>query len=148
LLTLHRGTLQRLLAAAVPPECVRLGHRLVGLSDESARVRLHFEKGDEVVATVVAADGVPSTARRYVSGNVAPTHSGEIGFRAVIPTEESQGLPNPASVHIWCGPNTHVVYYGLEGGTGKSACSLQAIPTSGLDRVFISRASQALETKP
>src|SRR5215467_14503230 len=34
LLTLHRGTVQRLLAAAVPPECVRLDHRLTGLSEE------------------------------------------------------------------------------------------------------------------
>jgi salicylate hydroxylase len=117
LLTLHRGTLQRLLAAAVPLECVRLDHRLVGLSDESGGVRLHFEKGDEVVATVVAGvDGVLSAARRYVSGNVAPTHSGEIGFRGVIPTEKSQDLPNPTSLHIWCGPDTHAVYYGLDRG--------------------------------
>ena len=117
LLTLHRGTLQRRLAAAVPLECVRLDHRLVGLSDESAGVRLHFEKGDEVVAAVVAGgDGVLSAARRYVSGNVAPTHSGEIGFRGVIPAGKSQDLPNPTSLHIWCGPGTHAVYYGLDKG--------------------------------
>jgi len=117
LLTLHRGTVQRLLAAAVPPECVRLDHRLTGLSEEPAGVRLQFENGDDVVASVVAGvDGVLSTVRRYVCGNVAPTHSGEIGFRGVIPTEKSQDLPNPASLHIWCGPETHVVYYGLDRG--------------------------------
>ena len=117
LLTLHRGTLQRLLAAAVPPECLRLDHRLVGLSDEPAGVRLLFENGDDVVAAVVAGvDGVLSAARRYVSGNVAPTHSGEIGFRGVIPTGKSQDLPDPTAVHIWCGPDTHVVYYGLDRG--------------------------------
>ena len=117
LLTLHRGTLQRLLAAAVPPGCVRLDHRLVGLSDEPAGVRLHFENRDDVVASVVAGvDGVHSTARHYVCGNLAPTHSGEVGFRGVIPTEKSQDLPNPASLHIWCGPGTHAVYYGLDQG--------------------------------
>jgi salicylate hydroxylase len=116
-LTLHRATLQRLLAAAVPPECIRLDHRLVGLSEEPAGVRLRFEKDDDVVASVVAGvDGVLSTARRYVCGNVAPTHSGEIGFRGVIPTEKSRDLPNPTSLHIWCGPETHVVYYGLDRG--------------------------------
>jgi salicylate hydroxylase len=115
--TLHRGTLQRLLAAAVPPECFRLDHRLVGLTDEPAGVRLLFEKGDDVVAAVVAGvDGVLSAARRYVAGNVLPTHSGEIGFRGVIPTEKSQDLPNPTSVNIWCGPDTHVVYFGLDRG--------------------------------
>ena len=116
-LTLHHGTVQRLLAAAVPPECLRLDHRLVGLSDEPAGVRLHFEQGDDVVAAVVAgADGVLSAARRYVSGNVAPAHSGEIGFRGVIPTGQAQDLPNPTSLHIWCGPDTHVVYYALDRG--------------------------------
>lgn len=116
-LTLHRGTLQRLLAAAVPPECIQLNHRLVGLSDEPDGVRLHFEDGDDVVAGVVAGvDGVHSTTRRYVCGDVAPTHSGEIGFRGVIPVEKSQDLPNPTSLHIWCGPDTHVVYFGMDGG--------------------------------
>jgi len=116
-LELHRGTLQRLLAAAVPLECIWLDHRLVGLSDESAGVRLHFANGGEVVAGVVAgADGVHSTARRYVCGDVAPVHSGEIGFRGVIPAGKSQDLPNPTSLHVWCGPGTHVVYYGLDRG--------------------------------
>ena len=117
LLTLHRATLQRLLAAAVPPGCIRLDHRLVGLYDEATGVRLEFENGDDIVASVVAGvDGVHSTARRYVCGDVAPSYSGEIGFRGVIPVEKSQDLPNPASVHCWCGPGTHVVYYGLDRG--------------------------------
>jgi len=116
-LTLHRATLQHLLAAAVPPECISLNHRLVGLSDESDGVRMHFEESDDVVAGVVAgADGVNSAARRFVCGDVAPTHSGEIGFRGVIPVEKSQDLPNPTSLHCWCGPDTHVIYYGLDRG--------------------------------
>ncbi len=116
-LTLHRGTLQRALAAAVPPECIQLNHRLAGLSEEPAGVRLHFEEGDDVVAGVVAgADGVHSATRRYVCGDVQPAHSGEIGFRGVIPVENARDLPNPASLHIWCGPGTHVVYYGMDTG--------------------------------
>jgi salicylate hydroxylase len=116
-LTLHRGTLQRLLAAAVPPECIQLNHRLVGLYDEPAGVRLHFEEGDDVVASVAAGvDGVHSAARRYVCGDVTPTHSGEIGFRGLIPVAKSQDLPDPAALHIWCGPGTHVVHYGLDRG--------------------------------
>lgn len=116
-LTLHRRTLQQLLAAAVPSDCIQLNHRLVGLSDEPAGVRLHFEDGDDVVASVVAGvDGVHSTARRYVCGDVAPAHSGEIGFRGVIPVQTSQGLPNPTALNIWCGPGTHVVYYGMDRG--------------------------------
>jgi 2-polyprenyl-6-methoxyphenol hydroxylase-like FAD-dependent oxidoreductase len=116
-LTLHRATLQRLLAAAVPTECIRLSHRLVGLSDEPSGVRLHFENGDDVVAGVVAGiDGVNSTVRRYVCGDVAPTRSGEIGFRGVIPVQKSADLPNPASLQCWCGPETHAICYGVDRG--------------------------------
>jgi 2-polyprenyl-6-methoxyphenol hydroxylase-like FAD-dependent oxidoreductase len=117
LLMLHRATLQRFLAAAVPSDCIQLSHRLVGLSDESAGVRLRFENGDDVVArVVVGADGVQSAVRRHVCGDIAPAHSGEIGFRGVIPISKSRDLPNPTSLHCWCGPGTHVVYYGLDRG--------------------------------
>ncbi len=116
-LTLHRASLQRLLASAVPPECIQLDRRLVSLSDEPAGVRLHFENGEDVVAGVVAGvDGVQSAVRRYVCGDVPPVLSGEIGFRGVVPAAKAQDLPNPASLNIWCGPGTHLVCYGLEGG--------------------------------
>jgi len=104
LLTLHRATLQRFLAAAVPPEHVSLGYRLVRLSDEPAGVRLHFGNGDDLIARIV------------VCGEVAPRHSGEIGFRGIIPAEKAPDLPNPAALHIWCGPGTHAVWYGLDEG--------------------------------
>jgi salicylate hydroxylase len=116
-LTLHRATLQRFLAAAVSPEHISLGHRLVGLSDEAAGVRLHFGNGDDPVARiVVGADGVQSAARRYVCGEIAPRHSGEIGFRGIIPVGKAPDLPDPTSLHLWCGPGTHAVWYGLDEG--------------------------------
>ena len=116
-LMLHRATLQRFLAAAVPPDCIRLSRRLAGLSDESAGVRLHFSEGEDVVARVVAGvDGVNSTVRHYVCGDVKPAHSGEIGFRGVIPVGKSRDLPDPTALQIWCGPGTHVVCYGLDRG--------------------------------
>lgn len=45
-----------------------------------------------------------------------PTYSGEIGFRGVIPIGNVQDLPDPTSLNIWCGPGTHVIYYGLDRG--------------------------------
>lgn len=117
LITLHRATLQTALAAAVPTEYINLNHRLLGLSEEPAGVRLHFDEGDDVVAKLVAGvDGVNSTTRQYVCGDVLPVYSGEIGFRGVIPVGKAQDLPNPTSLNLWCGPGTHVVYYGLDRG--------------------------------
>src|SRR5215472_6027243 len=115
--TLHRATLQSVLVGAVPTKCISLGHRLVSLSDEPAGVRLHFDNGDDVVASLVAGvDGVNSAVRRYVCGDVMPTYSGEIGFRGVIPIEKSKDLPDPTALNIWCGPGTHVICYGLDRG--------------------------------
>jgi salicylate hydroxylase len=116
-LTLHRATLQRLLAEAVPSERVELGRRLIALADEGDGVRLSFGDGEDIVARVVVGfDGVQSTVRRFVCGDVRPRQSGEIGLRGVIPVERSQDLPTPMSLHIWCGPDTHAVFYGLDNG--------------------------------
>jgi salicylate hydroxylase len=80
-------------------------------------VRLHFEDGDDVVARiVVGADGINSGIRRQVCGVIAPPYSGEIGIRGLIPLEYSPNLPMPTSLHIWCGPDTHCVYYEIDGG--------------------------------
>lgn len=117
-LTIHRGTLHRMLAAKVPGERIHLNHRLVDIADDADGVRLRFENGEEVVARIaIGIDGVHSVARRYVVGDVRPVYSGEIGFRGVIPIERSEFLPNPTSLHIWCGPGTHIVYYGLDEGS-------------------------------
>ena len=106
-----------MLATAVPSESIHLNHRLIGLSEEPGGVRLQFEREDEVLTgIVVGADGVNSTVRRYICGNVRPVYSGKIGFRGVIPTEKSPDLPTPTSLHIWCGPGTHAVLYGMDRG--------------------------------
>src|SRR5215469_3108268 len=61
LVTLHRSTLQHMLAAAVPSESIHLNHRLIGLSEEPGGVRLQFEREDEILTgIVVGADGVRS----------------------------------------------------------------------------------------
>src|SRR3981081_4542714 len=46
----HRGDLHAALAGAVPEECIRLGHRLVGLDQTSDGVRLSFAGGATAVA--------------------------------------------------------------------------------------------------
>jgi salicylate hydroxylase len=116
-LTLHRATLQRLLAEAVPSECIELDRRVVDLSDFGSGVRLRFEHGHDVHARIaVGVDGILSTVRRFVCGPVAPKQSGEIGLRGVIPVGRASDVPTPASLHIWCGPDTHAVFYGLDDG--------------------------------
>lgn len=115
--TMHRGTLQRMLADEVPKERLHLGHQVTSLVEEPDGVRLGFADHPDVVAKVViGVDGVHSLVRGHVAGDVSPVYSGEIGFRGVIPVGASPELPNPTSLHIWCGPLTHTVYYGMDDG--------------------------------
>src|SRR5580765_7549125 len=57
----HRGDLHAALASAVPGECIRLDHKLVGLDETADGVRLSFPNGAVAVADAVGgADGVHS----------------------------------------------------------------------------------------
>lgn len=117
-LTLHRGTLRRLLAEAVPPERVHTCHRLVGIDQEPAGVRLRFAGRADVLARIaIGVDGIHSAVRGHVAGSVAPVLSGEIGFRGLVPVERCPDMPTPTSMQFWCGPGTHVVAFGVDDGT-------------------------------
>jgi len=65
----HRGDLHAALASAVPDECIRLSHRLVGLDETNEGVRLTFANGATAIAdAVVGADGVHSVVREMLFG--------------------------------------------------------------------------------
>ncbi len=114
---LHRGTLRRVLAEAIPPEQVHTDHRLVGIEQEPGGVRLRFAGRADVLARIaVGVDGIHSAVREHVVGHAVPVLSGEIGFRGLIPVGRSPGMPAPTSIQFWCGPRTHVVAYGIDDG--------------------------------
>src|SRR5246127_3391274 len=75
----HRGDLHMALASAVPAECIRLSHKLVGLDETSDGVRLTFANGATAVAdAVIGADGVHSTVRDILFGTSAVNFTGRI----------------------------------------------------------------------
>src|ERR1700746_3312488 len=66
----HRGDLHAALASAVPAECIRLGHKLVGLDETGDGLRLTFANGATATAdAVIGADGVHSTGRAILFGH-------------------------------------------------------------------------------
>src|SRR3954465_12907076 len=65
---MHRADLIELLAAALPPQVVHTGHRCTGFEQTADAARVSFENGAVAEADVViAADGIPSELRRYVT---------------------------------------------------------------------------------
>jgi len=64
----HRGDLHAALASAVPDQCVRLNHKLVGLEESGEGVRLAFANGASVTADAVIAH---LTANAAAASNAA-----------------------------------------------------------------------------
>jgi 2-polyprenyl-6-methoxyphenol hydroxylase-like FAD-dependent oxidoreductase len=60
---LHRADLLNALAASLPSNAIRAGHRCIGFEQSAASARLRFANGEVVEADIViAADGIHSAS--------------------------------------------------------------------------------------
>lgn len=70
----HRADVLAMLAAALPPEHLHLGHRLTGFTDRGDGVEAVFENGAHITAdALIGADGIHSIVRRILFGPDEPT---------------------------------------------------------------------------
>ncbi|WP_158515157.1 FAD-dependent monooxygenase [Bordetella sp. H567] len=118
---IHRADLHELLAKAVlamDPDCIVLGARAMGFEEGADSVTLHLADGQRATADVlVGADGIKSAIRAQILGATPASYTGDIAWRAVIPTERlPRGIMETVST-VWCGPKKHAVMYYLRGGT-------------------------------
>ncbi|HVZ07687.1 FAD-dependent monooxygenase [Rhodopila sp.] len=109
---MHRGDLHAMLAELVPPEAIRLNHRLMGLDhNPDGTVRLRFTNGESAEAdAVIGADGVHSIVREAMLGPEAPRFTGRVAYRTVFPTRRLNGLDVYPCIKWW-GPDRHIVSY-------------------------------------
>ena len=111
-LAMHRGDLHAALADLVPNRHIRLGRKLRSVDQDGSRVRLVFEDGENVDAdAVVAADGVHSLVRDYVSGPEQPRFTGRIAYRTTFPVSLLKDVDIGQSRTKWWGPDRHLVIY-------------------------------------
>jgi 6-hydroxynicotinate 3-monooxygenase len=107
----HRGDLHAALASAVPGECIRLSHKLIGLDETSEGVRLTFANGATAVAdAVIGADGVHSTVRDILFGTSAVNFTGRIAYRTTYPAA-LLGEHRIGDCTKWWGEDRHIVIY-------------------------------------
>jgi 6-hydroxynicotinate 3-monooxygenase len=107
----HRGDLHAALASAVPDECIKLSHRLVGIDETSDGVRLAFANGATAVAdAVVGADGVHSAVRDMLFGTSSVNFTGRIAYRTTYPAARLGGQ-NIDDCTKWWGEDRHIVIY-------------------------------------
>jgi 6-hydroxynicotinate 3-monooxygenase len=109
----HRGDLHAALASVVPDVSIKLGHKLVGLDETAAGVRLTFANGTSVVAdAAVGADGVHSVVRDILFGVTPVNFTGRIAYRTTYPAAllGGEGIDDCTK---WWGEDRHIViYYG------------------------------------
>ncbi|KAI3602058.1 putative n-hydroxybenzoate hydroxylase [Cupriavidus necator H850] len=118
-LTMHRADLMTALEAAVPSECVRLGHKAVAIEPHADGATLRFANGaKERVDVLVGADGIHSTVRTALFGQESPIFTGVVAYRAVVPAERLAGVPNLGAFTKWWGPEsaTQIVTFPLNRG--------------------------------
>jgi len=107
----HRGDLHAALASAVPPELVKLNHRLTGIDQTAEGVRLTFENGHVATAdAAIAADGVHSVVKAALFGDDEPNFTGRIAYRTVYPIERLKNV-DVLNCTKWWGEDRHVVIY-------------------------------------
>jgi len=113
----HRADLLRIISDAIPPHCLHMGRRYVGLVQRDDHVEVVFEGGTTVEAdVVVGADGIHSAVRRELFGAEQPRFSGNVAYRGVVPVERIEHLGIERKSTNWMGPGGHFVHYFVSGG--------------------------------
>ncbi|MEU6943336.1 FAD-dependent monooxygenase, partial [Streptomyces rubiginosohelvolus] len=95
----HRGFLIDALAAALPPDALRLGVPVSGVDDRGDEVVVRTPEGELRADAVVAADGLRSVLRgQLFPRHPGPRYAGETGWRAVL---SGTGLPALSAAETW-----------------------------------------------
>ena len=117
------NTVYREMARRFDPDRYFLGHDLTRL--DTATTCIGFANGTVVKPDlVVCADGVGSFARSVLHPRVAPTYSGYVAWRGVVPETELTAetmavLDNAITYYVYA--NSHILLYPIPGRDGSVA---------------------------
>lgn len=113
---MHRADLLGVLHRALPEGVVKVNHRCVGFEQDDDRARIKFADGTSYEAdVVVAADGIQSALRNYVTEPSTPVHSGSVAYRGLIPVEKMPFWRKEAT-QLWMGDGKHFLVYPVRSG--------------------------------
>ena len=111
----HRGDIVARLARAArgAGARIRLLHRATDVQTDADCARVTTSNGATMQADLlIGADGLHSITRAALNGAAAPSFTGQVAWRALVPAQGT--VPAEATVHM--GPGRHLVSYPLRGG--------------------------------
>jgi salicylate hydroxylase len=113
---MHRADLVEMLAAALPPGVVHTGHRCSGFAQSSDAANVSFANGAAAEADlVIAADGIHSELRRYVTLPAHPVFHGSVAYRGTIAHARIPHWPADSWL-MWLGKGKHFLTFPLRSG--------------------------------
>jgi salicylate hydroxylase len=120
---IHRGDLQAVLSAAVAQELdisLKLGMRMEDFVSHPNGVTVSARCGtaawNEFGHALIAADGLWSMSRERLGFSEPPRFSGRVAWRALVPAAEVPPEFREPVIHLWLGPDAHLVHYPVKGG--------------------------------
>jgi salicylate hydroxylase len=116
---IHRGDLLRVLSDAVnssPNVTLKTDAQVAAFSQSPAGVEVKTAQGAFAGDALIGADGIHSAVRTGLWGEQIPSFTGNIAWRALVPTERlPKNLIRPMA-SAWWGPGKHFVHYYVRGG--------------------------------
>jgi 2-polyprenyl-6-methoxyphenol hydroxylase-like FAD-dependent oxidoreductase len=83
-MVVHRADLLAILRQNVPSDCVALGQRCVGITQDADGVTAHFADGSAARGDLlIGCDGIRSVVRAQLVGYSEPVYAGYVAYRAV-----------------------------------------------------------------
>jgi salicylate hydroxylase len=113
---MHRADMVDMLSGLLPPDRVRTGHRAVSFDQDADRALVTFDNGAVAEADlVIAADGIHSTLRGFVTEQATPVFSGSVAFRGILDTARVPWW-RPKVFQLWMGEGKHVIVFPVRAG--------------------------------
>jgi len=118
-LHLHRADLLAVLVRELENRSVDLRRNAKAVRYESLpnSITVQLEDSNVIHADLlIGADGIHSTLREQMFGPDEPRFTGNVAWRAVVPTARLADLAPPPTACVWTGSGRHAVTYQLRGG--------------------------------
>jgi salicylate hydroxylase len=137
---IHRADLQAALLSAAsdhPDVVIELGARVQEFAAHPKGVTVaysrHGKAGDATGMGLVGADGLWSTIRTCLQGKTPPRPAGRTAWRSLIPAEAVAAEFREPMVHLWVGPDGHLVHYPVRAGKAINIVAITADNWVGSD---------------